>query len=154
MNFTIMKLELNQTIGIKPKLEYILDLLIDLLLQITDFVVFHSITFGELMLFSLSIFRAVWFLFYGVSNGGNYDYYFSELTWTVIFCSISVVHFLSFFFQKVWVRFVVFLVYAFIWCFLMFLAWFAGTTAPAVPTFAVFTLGCLYLAVRLWYENK
>lgn len=154
MTFQTMKMQLVQTVGLKAKAEYILDLIIQILLELKDFSVFHVITFGETILLALTIFRAVWYAFFGVSNGGNYDYYFSEFTWIFIFVGCSLAHLGSFFFKNVRVRCVIILVYAVIWTFLGMLAFAAGTTAPAVPTFAVFALASIYLAVRLWHENK
>lgn len=154
MTFQTMKLELQQTIGIRAKLAYILDLVIQILLELKDFSVFHVITFGETILLGLTVFRAVWYAFYGVSNGGNFDYYFSELTWICIFAGCSLAHLGSFFSSNARLRCLIILIYAVIWTFLAILAFVAGTSAPAVPTFSVFSLASIYLAVRLWHEKK
>lgn len=153
MTFQTMKMELQQSVGLKAKAEYILDLLIEILLALKDFTVFHKITFGEVILFGLTSFRAVWYVIFGVTNN-NFDYYFSEFTWTSIFVICGVVHTFSFFLKTIYLRILIILTYAFIWAFLGFLAAFAKTSAPAVPTFAVFTFASIFLAVRLWHENK
>lgn len=154
MTFQAMKMHLQQTIGLKAKLEHAIDLIIEILLELKDFSVFHGITFGETILFALTIFRAVWYAFLGVTNGGNFDYYFSELTWICIFAGCGLAHLVCFFITNIRARCLVILTYAVIWTFLGILAFVARTTAPAVPTFAVFALASIYLAVRLWHEKK
>lgn len=152
MTFTTMKMQLTQTIGIKAKLEYILDLLIEILRSVRDYSVFHEITFGEILFFLYVFGRAAWYLSIGVE--ATFNYYFSERTWTFLFVAISVVHLGTFFLKETKIRAVIVLIYAMIWMFLAFLAAIAQTKTPAVPSYCVFALGSIYVAVRLWTEER
>lgn len=147
-----MKLELSQSVGIKAKLESAIDLVLEILRSVRDFSVFHEITFGEILFFLYVFTRSIWYLCFGVS--ATFDYYFSDQTWVLIFIICSVAHFVSFFFESVRPRAAIVLIYAVIWVFLALLAAFGQTKTPAVPTYLVFALGSIYIAVRLWTEKR
>lgn len=152
MTIATMRLQLAQSIGLRAKLETILDLLIEILRSVRDFSVFHEITFGEMLFFLYVFGRTLWYLVVGVES--SFDYYFSEIAWTMIFVGCSVIHLIAFFFKRSRIRAVVILFYAVIWVFLAILAAIAQVRTPAVPTYCVSALGSVFIAVRLWMEAK
>ena len=152
MNLAIMKMELTQTVGIKAKVEYALDLLIEILRSVRDYSVFHEINFGETLFFLYVLGRTLWYLTVGVES--TFSYYLTEQTWTGVFLACSLFHFAAFFFKGTKIRASVILVYAVIWAFLALLAAIAQTKTPAVPGYSVFALGSVYVAVCLWTEKR
>jgi len=144
---------IEQNLGIKARLEKILDAIIEAIVNIDDFVLIKHISLSEIALFVIAFGRALWFVAFGVKNA-NYDYYFSEGFWTVIFLSLSATHLTGFFLKSLRVRIIALYGYAFVWCFLAILAGLSGTYAPALPTLVVFTLFSLILIVRLSREEK
>lgn len=152
MTIAAMRLQLSQTIGLRAKLETIFDLLIEILRSVRDFSVFHGITFGEILFFLYVFGRTLWYLVVGVES--TFNYYFSETTWMLIFVACSVVHLVAFFFKGTKFRAIVILFYAVIWTFLALLAAIAQVRTPAVPSYCVFALGSIYIAVRLWTDKK
>ena len=152
MTYAAMRLQISQTVGLRAKLEIILDLIIEIMRSIRDFSVYHEITFGEILFFLYVFGRTLWYLVFGVES--TFNYYFSERAWTLIFVGCSVVHLIAFFFKQTKIRAIVILFYAVIWMFLAFLAAIAQTKTPAFPGYIVFVLGSVYVAVRLWTDKK
>jgi hypothetical protein len=148
-----MMKQIQQT-TIRQRLEYLIDQLIERILDITDyFIVVKHITLSEWFLFALAFGHAAWFMFFGVVDA-NYDYYFDTPFWTIVFSLISFCHFVGFFFKSLHVRIGAVYAHSFLWAFLTILAAYAKTGAPAVPRMIVFTLLSAILVVRLSSEKN
>lgn len=164
----IMKLQISQSIGLRQKCEQLLDVLIEFIVRVTDYVVVRHITLAELILFAFSGGRAVWFLFFGVSNA-NFNLFFSDRVWTTYFLACNALHFAGFFFtgwyfkgfSRGWLKIAPRLfkpqtirthalyANALAWGVLIFLAAWSQTSAPAVPAYVVLFGSTFFCIVRL-----
>lgn len=139
---------------IRTFVETVMDLIIDRILQFTDyFIVVQKITLSESMLFSLAAFRFIWVSYFGVSNE-NYDPVFGTFFWSLIFGALTTAHFLSFFSKKLTSRYYVLVAHSLVWCFITILAAWSGTIAPVVPTLAIITLTSIFITVRIYREAR
>ena len=148
--FQTMKIELSQQTGIKMKLEYLLDVLIERIVELSDFLMYKHITLSEIVLFALALFRALWYVAFGVENA-NYSYFFRD--WVSVFCLASGLHLVGFFFKQCSLRVAAAYIYTFVWAFLTVLAIYSGTRAAAAPTLGVFALYSFVMIVRLSRET-
>ena len=153
MNLTMMKLELNQHVGIKAKVEYLLDVLTDAVVNVSDFLAYKHIKLSEGILFGLAFCRAIWFLFFGVENA-NYGYFFPDWVWIIVFVTAAGIHSVGFFGKTCALRIVAAYFYTGIWGFLTVLAVLSKTSAPAVPTLGVLALISFLMIIRLSRENS
>ena len=127
----------------------IVDMLIDRIILFTDyFIVTKHITLSESGLFFLSVARAIWFSMFGV-NLGPAGGPLNHEAWTPIFWLVSLFHFAGFFSSNLIYRISVLCLYGFMWCFLGLLVLQTTVTSPAVPTFLIFSLMSVFIAIRL-----
>ncbi len=133
----------------KHKWEIFFEAVIDCVLAFTDyFVVRKHIKLSEAALFSLMFLRSVWFSVFGV-NIGPTAAPLSHEAWLPIFWLLTIAHLVSFFVRDLIWRIAVLVAYAAVWCFLAVLVLLSAHTSPALPTFGVFALISVFLAVRL-----
>lgn len=149
-----MKLEMLPEIGIKQRFSELINLLIDALAGIKDYFFYKHITLFEAFLFGLAFFsRFVWFSFFGV-DAPPFDYYFSSAFWVSVFAVVTIIHLAGFIWGWTIARLAAMYAHAIIWLFMAILAYISGTTAPAVPTFLLYTMFSLIVIVRLLREYK
>lgn len=148
-----MNLEMQQKFSLRERLEALLDALIEKIIDIGDYAVCHDIEWLEIGLFLFSIFRAVWFIVFGVENA-NYSYYFSDKVWTTAFTMMTVTHIVGFFMKSKCFRVVAGYMYAFVWGILMMLAIISLTAAPAVPSLLPLLILSIVVIVRLSEKHK
>lgn len=138
---------------IKNRFECFLESLLERIERISDyFICKKHISLSEGSLFAFALFRATWFACFGVENA-NYDHVFGAFFWVCAFVALSAAHFAAFFLKNLKFRAFVVCAYALIWSFLMFIAAYSRTNAPAVPSFFVLTLLSIFIAVRLFREK-
>jgi hypothetical protein len=141
-------------IGLKQRFAELLDLLIDALAEIKEYCFYKHITLFEAFLFGLAFFsRFIWFSFFGVDSP-PFDYYFSGAFWVSIFAIVTIIHLTGFYWGWLVARLAAMYAHAIIWLFMAILAFMSGTTAPAVPTFLLYTIFSLIVIVRLLREHK
>lgn len=148
-----MKIELSQQVGVKQKLEYLLDVFIEKIIDVGDFLFYKHVTLSEVILYGLALFRAIWFSIFGVENA-NYEYFFPDWVWIVIFVLVTLIHTVGFFIARCSLRVISAYCYTFIWGFLTALAAYSGTNAPAVPTLSILSLLGFVMIIRLTREYK
>lgn len=148
-----MKLEMLPEIGLKQRITELFEIVLDTLAGIKEYFFYKHITLFEAFLFGLAFFsRFLWFSIYGVDSP-PFGYYFSTLFWVIVFGVVTVVHVVGF--VKGWMaaRIIAMYAHAIIWLFMAILAFISRTTAPAVPTFLLYTAFSLIVIVRISREN-
>lgn len=148
-----MKPEIQLKFSIRQRFEFLLDTIIEKIIDIGDFFVFKHITWSEAILFLYSMFRAFWFIAIGVENK-NYSYYFSDSVWTTIFVMMSLMHFSGFFLKSMCLRIAAGYMCAITWGILTILAIYSMTAAPAVPSLLPLIILSIVVTVRLSHEHK
>lgn len=148
-----MRLELRQQITLKERLENLLDVLIEKIIDVGDYFVFKHITWTETGLFLFSLFRAVWFIAIGVENA-NYSFYFSDRVWTTVFVLMSLLHFAGFFIKSMCLRIAAGYMAAVVWTVLLILAAYSLTATPAVPSLLPLIVLSVVVVVRLAHDHK
>lgn len=131
----------------------LVDRLLNLIEHFADHFVFKQhVTLSETMLFGAVICRAVWFSLFGVQIG--IDTVGNDLPFVIIFWTAALVHILSFFSKSLKLRILVMGIYGFMWVFVAGLVSFTSFGSPSVPTFAIFGLSSIFIAVRLMGDKK
>jgi len=131
--------------------ERLFDLFIDRLILITDyFVLTKKITLTEMLIWWLSLTRAIWMLFVEVES--PYNMVMSNTMWMWIYLGVSAIHASTFFWTQKARAFAVCL-QAFVWCMLAWLAGMSGSHSFALPTMVPMTLGSVFVAVRLFRDK-
>ncbi len=131
-----------------------LDRVLGLIESIADhFIYKRHVTLSEMILFLLAFLRAGWFTAFGVNIGPD-SAPLSHEVWMPIFWIISLIHMLAFFLRSLQYRIVVMCVYGFMWLFIAALVSFSSFTSPAVPTFALFGIASMFVAVRLMKDLR
>lgn len=148
-----MKLELRQQLTLRERCEQLLDIIVEKIIDIGDFFIFRHITWTEAALFLYSIFRAGWFVIFGVENA-NYSYYFSDHVWTTVFVVMSLTHFSGFFIKSMCLRIAAGYMSAVVWTIMLILAAYSLTAAPAVPSLLPLIVLSVVVVVRLSHEHK
>lgn len=148
-----MRLELHQSLSIKERLENLIDVLIETIIAVGDFLVYKHITVAECFLFVFSVFRAVWFVFVGVENA-NYSYYFGDAVWQTVFVTMTLMHIAGFFLKNFSLRISACYMYAVVWGTLTVLAAISLTRAPAVPGLLPLSIFSIVMVLRLTREQK
>ena len=147
-----MKLELLPELGLRAKAEHALDAFIDLLAGIKEYFFYKHVTLFEAFLFGLAATRALWFVAFG-ANSQIFEYFFSELFWVIVFAVLTVVHLAGFLTGRFAARIAAMYAHGIIWLFLAIMAGVSKTTAPVLPTFALYTIFSLLVIVRLLRER-
>ncbi len=147
-----MRMQLLPDLGIRQRIGHFLDLLIDALAELKDYFLFKHITLSEGFFFALAFLRAVWFTVFGSENA-NYDYFFSAWFWIAVFTALTIIHLTGFLTGWILARTAVMYAHGVIWLFMTFLALISRTTAPAVPTFLLYTFFSLIVIVRISRER-
>lgn len=131
-----------------------LDRVLNLIESIADhFIYKRHVTLSEMILFLLAFVRAGWFTAFGV-NLGPANAPLSHEVWMPIFWIISLCHMAAFFLRSIQYRIVVMCIYGFMWLFIGALVSFSSFTSPAVPTFALFGIASMFVAVRLMKDLR
>lgn len=129
-----------------------IDTLIDSIIKFSDyFLIEKHVTLSEGTLIAVSFGRAVWFSIFGVQM---IDGIISHGGWTFVFIGITLVHFLTFFADNLWYRIMANALQALLWCTLAILASMTYFSSPTVPTFVVFSLTAVFIAVRLMRDRR
>lgn len=148
-----MKLQLIPEISLRQRLETLLDVLIEKIIDVGDFFVYKHITWTEFFLYLYSILRASWFVAFGVENA-NYSYYFGDGVWTTVFVVMTTMHSIGFFMKSMCLRISAGYMCAIVWGILTILAILSRTTAPAVPSLLPLVVLSIVVVVRLSHEHK
>ncbi len=131
--------------------ERLFDLFIDRLILITDyFVLTKKITLTEMLIFWLSVTRAIWSVFVEVDS--PYNMVMSNMAWMWVYLAVSVIHTFTFF-RTTQARAYAVCLQAVVWCTLGWLAAASASPSFALPTAVVFAMGSAFVAVRLFREK-
>lgn len=138
-------------LSIKTKLEHLLDVIIEKILEIEDY--FHlpaNVRASEFALFAFAVSWFAWFVFFDVeSSSPVYRYIFNEAGWACIFGAFAVLHAAGVFSPAIEVRRLAVSGYAVVWFVWLVMAATARAASTAVPTIAVILFLSVYVAVRL-----
>lgn len=124
--------------------------MLDRILNLSDFLVYRKrVTLSELVLFSWTLSRAVWFSIFGVS-GGVFDLIpFRGTAWIAIFWMLAAFKVAGVFFLDNRFRRWGVIFSAFLWGFLTILAIVSGTTQPVALSYGIFFMLAVIIAIRL-----
>jgi hypothetical protein len=141
-----LQLELN----VKQSIRQLLSEVLELLLDIGDFFIYKKhVTLSELVLFSWTLSRAIWFSIYGV-NGGVFDVVpIPYGIWVAAFWALALFKIVSCFLLDNRFRSWAVIASAVLWGSLTILAAFSGSTQPVAVTYGIFTALSLFIAIRL-----
>lgn len=148
-----MKQDIQLKFTMRQRLDALIDALIEAIVDFEDILVGKHITLTEGGLFLFSIFRACWFIAFGVENA-NYSYYFSDKVWTTIFVMMGITHLIGFFIKSMCLRITSVYMSAFVWGTLTTLALLSRTNAPAVPSLLPLMILSVCVVVRLTADHK
>lgn len=140
-------------LNIQHGLQSVLNAVVELIITIEDYAVIKHITLSEGAMFAFYLFRALWFVAFGVENA-NYSYMAPEIVWTIIHLSLSFVHLIGFFFKKPKLRIIALFGYASVLCTLIGLAAYSRTSSPAIPSLVPLASLSIFLIVRLSSDSK
>jgi hypothetical protein len=128
----------------------IFNTILDGILNIKDFIVYKKhVTLSELLLFSWTVSRAIWFSIYGVS-GGVFDLIFAgNSTWVSIFWLLAIFKVSTFIFLDTWYRSLGVIASAILWGTLTILAIISGSTQPVAISYGIFAILSIIIAIRL-----
>lgn len=125
------------------------DALLEHVLNLADFLVYKKhTTLSELVLFSWTLSRAVWFSIFGVS-GGVFDLVFNGTAWISIFWLLAIFKVAGFFFLNGRFRRWGVIASALLWGSLTILAIISGSTQPVAISYGIFFLLAVIIAIRL-----
>lgn len=141
-----------QELGIRGRIEQLLDLFIDYLASIKEYLIYKHITLFEAFLFGQAVLRGIWLAIFGLGNTG-FNYYFGPWFWIALYSLAAVIHGLGFFLGWFNARIAAMYLHGFLWLFLTVLAGVSGITVPAAPNFLLFTIFSLIVIVRLLREK-
>jgi hypothetical protein len=146
----MIALALQMQLTVRQSIRGLISQILERILDISDYFIYRKhVTLSELVLFSWTLSRAVWFLMFGVS-GGIFDVlpmpgYF----WITVFWILALFKSLSCFFLDNRFRAAGVIASAIVWGTLAILAAFSGTTQPIALTYSIFTGLSLFIAIRL-----
>lgn len=148
-----MKQELQISLTIRQRIEFLLDIIAEKIIDIGDYTINKKIKWVEVILYFYSILRAVWFIAVGVENK-NYDYFFGDAVWTTVFLIMTVIHTTGFFTKSMCLRITAAYMAATVWGILTTIAAISLTRAPAVPSLIPLVIMAIVVVVHLSYEHK
>lgn len=148
-----MNQDLQMKFTLRQRLNALIDALIEAIVDFEDILIKKDITLTEGGLFLFSIFRAGWFIAFGVENA-NYSYYFSDKVWTTVFVIMGLLHLIGFFIKSMCLRITAVYMSAFVWGTLTTLALLSRTNAPAVPSLLPLMILSICVVVRLSDDHK
>lgn len=129
----------------------LVDAIVDTIVLFRDhFIIKRHLTLTEGFLFLLSFVWGLWFAIYGVRLGTSQ---FDHWPWEFVFGLVVIVHALSFTLKEIFWRAWVASLHAFIWGVIAILASMGSIHSPATPTFFLFALASLFLAIRMFREG-
>lgn len=132
-------------------LNKIIDLILDRIMTFSDYyLVKKHVTLSESAIFLLSLTRAIWFSIFGVRDI-YYDMLWSDGIWVIIYTTITLLHFGTFFVENLMPRAMVLFINAFVWLFLAVLAISFGNRSPVITTAIILSLLCIFIGVRLYH---
>ena len=132
----------------------LLDLIIDSIETMQDYVLARQITLSEGFLFSVTMGRALWFTMFGVNAVAPSPSLLLNEAWTPAFWLISAAHFGTFFLSSRLIRMFIVAAYGFLWCFLAILIAFTQIESPAFPTFVAFSILAVVITMRLYSDHR
>lgn len=131
--------------------ERLFDLFLDRLLLITDyFILTKRVSLTEMLIWWLSLTRAIWTLFVDVES--PYNMMMSNTVWMWIYIIVTVAHIAAFTMTHK-IRAYAVCLQALVWCMLAWLAAMSHSQSFALPTMITMTLGSVFVAVRLFREE-
>jgi hypothetical protein len=123
--------------------------LLERVLDIADFFVYRkNVTLSELVLFSWTLSRAVWFSVFGVS-GGVFDLVFNGTAWISIFWLLAIFKVAGVFLLDNRFRRWGVIASAILWGSLTILAIISGSTQPVAISYGIFFMLAVVIAIRL-----
>lgn len=127
------------------------DLFLDKLIAITDYFIFSKrLSLTEMLIWWLSLTRAIWMLFVDVES--PYNMMMSNTVWMWIYIIVTVAHIAAFTMTHK-IRAYAVCLQALVWCMLAWLAAMSHSQSFALPTMITMTLGSVFVAVRLFREE-
>jgi hypothetical protein len=128
--------------------------LAEIILEMKDFFVFkRHITLSELFLFAWTCSRATWFAIFGVV-GGIFTMALPGWFWITVFMSLAIFKAISLVVNRYSLRIAGVFVSALIWTTMTILAAIAGRPEPILPTYGLFALLSIIIAVRLIHDES
>lgn len=127
------------------------DIFLDKLIAITDYFIFSKrLSLTEMLIWWLSLTRAIWMLFVDVES--PYNMMMSNTVWMWIYIIVTVAHIAAFTMTHK-IRAYAVCLQALVWCMLAWLAAMSHSQSFALPTMITMTLGSVFVAVRLFREE-
>ena len=128
--------------------------LAEIILEMKDFFVFkRHITLSELFLFLWTCSRAMWFAVFGVV-GGLFTMVLPDWAWVFLFVSLALFKMFSLIANRYSLRIAGVFASALLWTTLTILAAIAGRPEPILPTYGLFALLSIIIAVRLIHDEN
>lgn len=136
-------------LNVKQIARHIIGQLLERVLDIADFFIYKkNVTLSELVLFSWTLSRAVWFSIFGVS-GGVFDLVFNGTAWISIFWLLAIFKIAGVFLLDNRFRRWGVIASAILWGSLTILAIISGSTQPVAISYGIFFLLAVIIAIRL-----
>lgn len=130
-----------------------IDIILDGIESMKDYVVAHQITLSEGFLLLFTAGRALWLTAFGTGSSTSPGALLNA-SWMPVFWVISVTHFIAFFFSSKMVRVVIVGLYSLIWCILAFLIVLTQASSPFLPEFISLSLLAVIITVRLYLDHR
>lgn len=128
--------------------------LAEIILEMKDFFVFkRHITLSEIFLFLWTCSRATWFAVFGVV-GGIFTMVLPGWFWITVFVSLALFKGVSLIVDRYSLRIAGVFVSALLWTTMTILAALANRPEPILPTYGLFALLSIIIAVRLIHDEN
>jgi hypothetical protein len=128
--------------------------LAEIILEMKDFFVFkRHITVSELFLFLWTCSRAMWFAVFGVV-GGIFTMVLPDWAWVCLFVTLALFKTFSLIANRYSLRIAGVFASALLWTTMTILAAIAGRPEPILPTYGLFALLSIIIAVRLIHDES
>lgn len=130
----------------------LVNVIVDTIVLFRDhFIIKRHLTLTEGILFLLVFVRSIWFTLFGVKLGTSSV---EHEAWIWAFWFLVVIHITSFWLKDIKWRAGVASLYAFVWGAITILVGLTSFSSPATPTFGLFSLASLFLAIRMFREGE
>lgn len=122
------------------------------IINFADYYIYEKmVTLSEATLLALAVIRAMWYATFGL-DGTIMSDLFPQSLWVGIFGLLALAHVIAISFRSLWPRVIIHGFYTVLWGFLAVLGVIAHSQAPSAPSYVVFTLLSVFIAVRLYDE--
>lgn len=151
-----MKMQLLPELSVRARLENLLDILIERIIDITDYLCeIKRVTLSEWAAFLSNAGFTFSFVFYNVKGSSPvFDYIWNEAMWTAVFVLLFLCHVIGFYKNSVLTRYFVAVGYSMNWFVWSVITFYGQPHSPAWTVCATQMLVSIVLAVRLKDESN